>query len=144
VLLFSQSAMKQDTTLAMQTPAPSTPCQCSTAPKLIFACSGASDVGEISDRAARHLTKEGQGKMYCLAGVGGRVPDILANIPLAQKILAIDGCAAECAKHTLLQAGFKTFEHLQLKALGLEKGQSAPTFENIEMAVNKASQILEA
>ena len=24
-----------------------TPCQCSTAPKLIFACSGAADVGEI-------------------------------------------------------------------------------------------------
>jgi uncharacterized metal-binding protein len=119
-------------------------CQCSTAPKLIFPCSGASDVGEISDRAARRLTKEGKGKMYCLAGVGGRVPDILANIPLAQKILAIDGCAAECAKHTLLEAGFKNFAHLRLKELGLEKGQSAPTFENIQTAVNKAAQMLGA
>jgi uncharacterized metal-binding protein len=119
-------------------------CQCSMAPKLIFPCSGASDVGEISDRAARRLTKEGKGKMYCLAGVGGRVPDILANIPLAQKILAIDGCAAECAKHTLLEAGFKHFEHLRLKELGLEKGQSAPTFENIQTAVNKAAQMLGA
>ena len=82
--------------------------------------------------------------MYCLAGVGGRVPDILANIPLARKILAIDGCAAECAKHTLLQAGFKDFEHLQLKAVGLEKGQSPPTFENIQTAVNKATQMLGA
>lgn len=81
--------------------------------------------------------------MYCLAGVGGRVPDILANVPLAQKILAIDGCAAECAKHTLLQAGFKTFEHLQLEEVGLEKGQSPPTYENIQVAVNKATQMLE-
>ena len=128
----------------MQTQTPSSQCQCSTAPKLIFPCSGASDVGEISDRAARRLTKEGKGKMYCLAGVGGRVPDILANIPLAQKILAIDGCAAECAKHTLLQAGFKNFQHLQLKTVGLEKGQSPPTFENIQTAVNKAIQMLGA
>ncbi len=62
-----------------------TKCQCATAPKLIFACSGAADVGEISDRAARRLTKEGKGKMYCLAGVGGRVPDILVNVQAAQK-----------------------------------------------------------
>ncbi len=81
-------------------------CQCATAPKLIFACSGAADVGEISDRAARRLAKEGQGKMYCLAGVGGRVPDILVHARAAQKILAIDGCPTECAKQTLLQAGF--------------------------------------
>ena len=96
-------------------------CQCAGAPKLLFPCSGASDVGEISDRAARRLTKEGKGKMYCLAGVGGRVPDILANVPLAQKILVIDGCPAECAKNTLLQARFTVFEHLQLMALGLER-----------------------
>ena len=81
--------------------------------------------------------------MYCLAGVGGRVPDILANVPRAQKILVIDGCPAECAKNTLLQAGFIVFEHLQLQTLGLEKGQSAPSFDNIQVAVNKASQMLE-
>ena len=119
-----------------------TQCQCATAPKLIFACSGAADVGEISDRVARRLTKEGKGKMYCLAGVGGRVPDILINVRAAQKILAIDGCPTECTRQTLLQAGFSGFEHLQLKELGLEKGKSAPTFENIQVAVNRAAQLL--
>ncbi len=119
-----------------------TKCQCAAAPKLIFACSGAADVGEISDSAARRLTKEGRGKMYCLAGVGGRVPDILVNVRAAQKVLAIDGCPTECARQTLLQAGFSGFEHLQLKALGLEKGQSAPTFENIQVAVNRAAEML--
>jgi uncharacterized metal-binding protein len=127
----------------MQNDNSSTQCRCSTAPKLIFPCSGASDVGEISDRAARRLTKEGKGKMYCLAGVGGRVPDFLANVPPAQKILVIDGCPAECARNTLIQAGFTVFEHLQLKVLGLEKGQSAPSFNNIQAAVNKAAQMLE-
>ncbi len=119
-----------------------TNCQCATAPKLIFACSGAADVGEISDRVARRLTKEGKGKMYCLAGVGGRVPDILVNVRAAQKILAIDGCPTECARQTLLQAGFTEFAHLQLKDLGLEKGKSSPTFDNIQVAVSRAEQLL--
>ena len=45
-------------------------CACGSAPKLIFACSGAADVGAIADQAARKLTKDGAGKMYCLAGIG--------------------------------------------------------------------------
>ena len=119
-------------------------CQCNAAPKFIFPCSGAADVGEVSDRAARLLTKEGKGKMFCLAGIGGRVPDILAKVAAAQKILVIDGCAVECAKHTLLQAGFTRFEHLQLQSLGLEKGASPANFDNIQEAVKKAAEILAA
>ena len=34
---------------------------CCAAPTLVFACSGAADVGAISDRAARTLTAEGAG-----------------------------------------------------------------------------------
>ena len=30
-------------------------CACNTAPKLVFACSGAADVGAIADQAARKL-----------------------------------------------------------------------------------------
>ena len=119
-------------------------CQCTGAPKLIFPCSGAADVGEISDRAARRLTKEGKGKMFCLAGVGGRVPDLLAKVSSAQKILVIDGCETECARQTLVGAGFKTFEHLRLKSLGFEKGQSPATFDNIQRVVNKAAELLGA
>ena len=43
--------------------------ECSGNPVLIFACSGAADVGEISDKAARTITQEGIGKMFCLAGI---------------------------------------------------------------------------
>jgi len=43
---------------------------CSRGPKLIFACSGAADVGALSDQAARKLTSEGFGQMFCLAGIG--------------------------------------------------------------------------
>ncbi|MCX6348486.1 MAG: hypothetical protein NTV79_03145, partial [Candidatus Aureabacteria bacterium] len=46
-------------------------CGCGGTVKLVFPCSGASDTGEIADRAARKLSAEGTGNMYCLAGIGG-------------------------------------------------------------------------
>ena len=119
------------------------PCACNTAPKLIFACSGAADVGELADSAARRLAKEGAGKMYCLAGIGGRVGDIMANTQAAAKILAIDGCKQDCARCTLEQAGFTQFEHLRLSAIGFEKGQSPATGGNIGTVVDRALPMLE-
>jgi len=106
-------------------------CACSAAPKLIFACSGAADVGAISDQAARKLTREGAGKMYCLAGIGGRISGILKTTEAAARILAMDGCPLNCVKNCLEQAGFTKFEHLQLADLGLEKGKSPVNDENI-------------
>ena len=57
------------------------PVCCGAAAQVIFACSGAADVGKIADLAARKLTEQGAGKMSCLAGVGGRVKGITGNHP---------------------------------------------------------------
>ncbi len=108
---------------------------CSAAPTLIFACSGAADVGAISDRAARKLTADGAGKMYCLAGIGGRVPGILKTTEEAENILAVDGCPLDCTKLSLEEAGFTEFEHIKVTDLGLEKGKSPATDENIATVV---------
>ena len=117
-------------------------CACGAAPKLIFACSGAADVGGISDLAARQLTKNGAGKMYCLAGIGGKISGIVTSTQSAAKILAIDGCPLNCAKITLEQAGFTRFEHLRLVDLGLQKGSSPSSQENIEKVVQAAIPLL--
>jgi uncharacterized metal-binding protein len=109
-------------------------CASGSAPKLVFACSGAADVGAIADQAARRLTKDGAGRMFCLAGIGGRVPGIMATTESAARILAIDGCPLNCAKNSLEQAGFKTYEHLQLADLGMEKGKTPATPEAIAKA----------
>ena len=110
-------------------------CAQSEAPKLIFACSGAADVGAIADQAARKLAREGAGRMFCIVGVGGRVDRIMKTTESASAILAIDGCPDECVKNCLEQAGFTAFEHLQLAELGFEKGNS-PLTEN---AVDKTA-----
>jgi len=116
--------------------------QCCGGTQLIFACSGAADVGAIADQAARRLTEEGVGKMFCLAGIGGRVSSILKSTEAASSILVIDGCGLDCAKCCLQQAGFSTFNHLRITDLGMEKGASPPTTERIRQAADAARQCM--
>ena len=109
---------------------------------LIFACSGAADVGEISDRAARKMSKDGLGKMFCLAGIGGRVEPVMQKTRSASKILAIDGCGLDCVKNCLEQVGFTEFRHLQIAELGMEKGKSMPTDESINKVAAKGREMM--
>ena len=109
---------------------------------LIFACSGAADVGEITDRAARKLATDGTGKMFCLAGIGGKVTGIMETTEKASGILAIDGCPLNCTKNCLEQAGFKNFKYLQLADMGLEKGNSPASDENISIVIKKGAGLM--
>ncbi|GAK54464.1 DGC domain protein [Candidatus Moduliflexus flocculans] len=126
-----------------QTQTASCECECSSSPALLFPCSGGSDVGALSDQAARQMTAAGIGKMYCLAGIGGRVSGILASTRSAGKILAIDGCPLNCAKATLEQAGITTFKHMNLKEIGMIKGQSPVTEERLTRISNEARSLLQ-
>jgi uncharacterized metal-binding protein len=120
-----------------------TNCNCGkNTPQLIFACSGAADVGEVADRAARKLTADGAGKMFCLAGLGGKLSSFIETTSNASGVLAIDGCPANCAKNTLEQAGINDFSHIMLGDLGLVKGQTPATSEVIEKVVDSAKDIL--
>jgi uncharacterized metal-binding protein len=76
-------------------------CGCGAAPKLICSCSGAADVGELADRTARELSANGNGKMFCLAGIGGPVSGIIRSTEAAASILAIDGCVLDCTQKSL-------------------------------------------
>lgn len=110
-------------------------CACSSMPKLIFACSGASDVGELADRAARQLSRDGDGKMFCLAGIGGRVSGMMKSTESASGILVLDGCPLNCAKSCMEKAGFEDFEHINLSELGMKKGATEVNNDNIEKVV---------
>ena len=116
--------------------------QCAGGPKLIFACSGAADVGEISDQAARKLTRDGLGKMFCLAGIGGKIAGIIEKTQTASKVLAIDGCDLDCAKNCLHHAGFGEFKHFRVTDLGIQKGQAAISDENVAKVVQHATALL--
>ena len=109
---------------------------------VVYACSGCSDAGELADRIARRLSREGAAEMSCLAGIGGRVKPLVNKAAGAERILAIDGCPLNCARHTLELAGFKVFEHLELHRLGLRKHSCPVTEENIATGLEAAKNIL--
>jgi len=116
--------------------------ECCGGTRLIFSCSGAADVGEIADRAARRLTAEGTGRMFCLAGIGGRVSGILKTTETAQAVLVVDGCDLACAKRSLEAAGFSGFLWFHLGEIGLEKGKSPLTEEAVARTAEKCREIL--
>lgn len=99
-------------------------------------------MGGLSDQAARQMTLDGTGKMYCLAGIGGRVEGIMANTRAAARVLVIDGCSQECARKTMELAGFKDFQHLKLAEMGFKKGETPLTPVRIREVAAKGSQLL--
>jgi uncharacterized metal-binding protein len=111
-------------------------------PNLVFVCSGAADVGELADRAARQMREEGLAAMSCLASVGARDPDIMFNTDLAERVLLIDGCPQACARRTFEHAGIRRFVHFDLSEVALLKGASPVTEKQIQRVVNKAVEVL--
>ena len=110
-------------------------CACSAAPALIFPCSGSADVGEISDRIARKLTREGVGKMFCLAGVGAGLSGFVGSAQAARINITIDGCTTACSRKVLENIGIKPFSFV-LTDMGLVKGKAHVD----EQSINKLSE----
>jgi len=113
-------------------------CSCDRPLPLVFACSGAADVGALADKAARRLSAEGIGAMFCLAGIGGRVSGIMKTTEAASAIVALDGCGSDCAKRSLENAGFTGFNHIRLTDLGMKKGQTGLSDENLSKVMDAA------
>ena len=112
-------------------------CSCNTEannaekPGLVYPCSGAADVGEIADRAARRLDAENKASMSCLAGIGGRVSVLMGKADAAPLIIALDGCAHDCARKTLELAGYANVRHVRVTDFGFKKGDSPANEEAI-------------
>ncbi len=117
-------------------------CACENGVTLIFPCSGAADVGELSDRAARCLALKGHGKMFCLAAIGGNISGMIASTKGADKILVIDGCNLDCAKKTLEEKKIEKFIHLRVTDMGMDKSKSPVTDERIDRIVQEAKRFM--
>jgi uncharacterized metal-binding protein len=117
-------------------------CACEGGVTLIFPCSGAADVGEISDRAARSMSASGHGKMFCLAGIGGNISGMIASVEGADRVLVIDGCGLDCAKKTMQERELHDFLHFRVTDLGMEKSKSPATPERIDAAAEKGREML--
>jgi len=90
---------------------------------MILACSGASNVGQLSNQAAVELTREGFGKMFCLAGIGGHLSGFVQSAKDVPRMVAVDGCSVGCAKAILEQARVPMQHYLVLTDEGIEKNK---------------------
>lgn len=102
---------------------------------LIYSCSGAADVGEISDRVARALSREGVGKMSCAVGVGAGIQPLRNSALSAGRVLAIDGCAVRCVAKAMAEAGVTDYVHVELGSEGFAKGQTPADERNLSRAL---------
>jgi uncharacterized metal-binding protein len=105
---------------------------------MLLACSGGSNVGQLSNQAAVELTQEGFGTMYCLAGIGGQLKGFVQSARDVPAIVAIDGCAVGCARAILKNAAVTHYHHLVLTDLGIEKNK------NFKLAVEEIRKVKEA
>jgi len=87
---------------------------------LIYACSGAADVGAIADQVARRIRSEGVAKMTCVAGIGAELPSYVQSAKDSDVNIAIDGCSVACAKKTLEKIGVTPASYI-LTDMGLSK-----------------------
>jgi uncharacterized metal-binding protein len=90
---------------------------------MILACSGGSNVGQLSNQAAVELTEEGFGSMYCLAGIGAALSGFIQSARDVDELVVIDGCPVGCARGVLKQQGVPERNYLVVTDLGFEKSK---------------------
>jgi len=100
-----------------------TKCACGSANVAIFPCVGAANVGQLSNRIAIELEKQGIGNLMCTAGIGARAPGLMKSAEASDRIIAIDGCPVNCASKTLELAGFRVDRQIVISELGIKKSK---------------------
>lgn len=113
-------------------------------PPIIFTCSGAADTGGLADAASRSLSRQGVARMYCLAGVGARVEQIMADMAEAERLVSVDGCSNDCSRKVLEAAGFQPAIHLRITDLGMPKGQTPYSDARVRRITDELRRRLEA
>jgi uncharacterized metal-binding protein len=107
--------------------------------RIIFACAGASNVGQLSNEAAVQLTKEGYGNIACTASLAIRTPSIMRKAGDADEIVIIDGCAVGCAEKIAKAAGVNPDQVIIATDLDIAKGHELSlNEEDLETIVSAA------
>ena len=118
---------------------------CETRTVLLYACSGAANVAEVADRAARDLSATGAGAMFCLAGLGADVQGMVQTAQDADLNVVIDGCPMACSKKVFDRHGVDNYVQIEVTDLGIDKASGArATDEQVAVAVAEVREVLAA
>lgn len=92
---------------------------------LVYSCSGCSSAAQMANHLALALDRGGHAEMSCIAGVGGDVPALVRVATSGRPIVALDGCALACVRHTLARHGVVPAVHHVLADYGVKKRYQA-------------------
>ncbi|MFC2096189.1 putative zinc-binding protein [Bacteroidota bacterium] len=112
-------------------------CNCGSDDKIVISCSGAADVGHISDQVARKLGKNNIRKMSCLALFAVSNNEKIEDFK-SKNILVIDGCNVDCGKKIMAQKGIEEYEYFRITDFGYTKGQTPASEVNVDALYKKA------
>jgi len=105
---------------------------------LIFACSGASNVGQITNRVMIELDRKAMGNGYCLAGIGAGLSGFIESAR-ATKTILLDGCPIGCGKRAFEKNGLTPTKYVVITELGIEKNHD---FSKVEKEAQEALTII--
>ena len=114
-------------------------CACNAGVKLVYSCSGAADVGEIADRTARALRREGFAHGSCIVAIGAGIQGFVKSAEGADINITIDGCPVACSRKILENIGVTPVSYI-VTEMGFKKGSAHVTPEAIETVFNTVKQ----
>ena len=96
----------------------------------LFVCFGAmSNVGMMTGLATIEAVKQvepGKAGIFCLGGLPTQAPTVLAKTQAAKCIITVDGCALNCSRKIVEQAGFTPTRTINLVTdCGIQKKPSS-------------------
>lgn len=107
--------------------------------RIIFACAGASNAGQVSNEAAVQLTREGYGNIACTASLAVGTPSIRKKVEEADEVIVIDGCPVGCTRQITERTGITPDQEIVVTDLGIKKGGSLDlSEEDVETVVSAA------
>ena len=118
------------------------PCLCGGG-EMVLACSGGSNVGQITNEVAKLLDSGNDAVFSCLAGVGGGISGFKESAKGAEMVLVIDGCQLCCGKACMENAGLTGYEHIVVTDFDVEKTHEITVCpDEIERVISAAKQKL--
>jgi uncharacterized metal-binding protein len=88
---------------------------------LVYACSGASNLGQLANEIALRLDRLGLAELVCLTEVGAE--DGGAPSSSGRPVLAISGCASGCCAAMLVRHGISPASSIVLAERGVAKAK---------------------
>lgn len=92
--------------------------------RVLYTCSGACDLGQITDLLGRKLRKNGYARSSCscLASIGAGIQTYIDKTKASAEVICIDGCGIACASKMIKKIDIKP-KIYTLTSMGIPSGK---------------------